>query len=230
MKPEDIQLTDYMRILLGEVPWSFLIEVVLRIFIIYLVLMISMRLMGKRMASMLSNSEMAALVSLAAAIGVPMLAPDRGMLPVVIIALIVVSIQRLISYYASKDAAIESTVLGDLSVLVKDGQMLLDVMEKNRIPRERLLAEFRNTGVRNLGMIRRAYFEAGGNFTHMQYDEPRPGLSIIPKWDQEFREEQQVAEGVYACNSCGNLVNDQTSTEANCTICGHQEWSQAVLT
>ena len=97
MKPEEIHITDYMRILLGEVPWSFLIEVVIRIGFIYLLLMVAMRLMGKRMASTLSNSELAALVSLAAAVGVPMLAPDRGMLPALIIAIIVVGIQRLMS-------------------------------------------------------------------------------------------------------------------------------------
>jgi len=51
MKPEDIQITDGLRMLLGEVPWGFLLEVALRILFLYGLILVSMRLMGKRMAS-----------------------------------------------------------------------------------------------------------------------------------------------------------------------------------
>src|SRR4051794_24953877 len=118
MKPEDIHITDYMRILLGEVPWSFLIECLIRIFFIYLLLMVAMRLMGNRMSNLLNNSEMAALVSLAAAIGVPVLSPDRGLLPALIIAIIVVTIQQIIAKNAFKNREFEEKVLGDISILV----------------------------------------------------------------------------------------------------------------
>jgi hypothetical protein len=86
MKKEDIHLGDWQRMFFGEVPGGFYWEVVLRIAVIYLILMVSMRLMGKRTASQLSRNEMIALVSLSAAIGVPLQAPDRGILAAVIIA------------------------------------------------------------------------------------------------------------------------------------------------
>lgn len=229
MKPEEIDITDYMRILLGEVPWSFLIEVVIRIGFIYLLLMISMRIMGKRMASMLSNSELAALVSLAAAVGVPMLAPDRGMLPALIIAVIVVGIQRLISYYSYKNSKFEFYALGDISVLVKEGRLLLDVMKLNRISPDRMLAEIRNEGITNLGKVRRAYFEATGEFTLYLYENPRPGLCIIPPWDEEFRAEQQYATGHFACSNCGNTVNKEKDKNWHCSNCGHKQWIDAVV-
>jgi len=81
MKPEEIHLKDWLRILIGEEPISFLLELIIRAAVVYLVLMLSMRLMGKRMSSQLSRNELATLVSLAAAVGVPMMAPDRGLLP-----------------------------------------------------------------------------------------------------------------------------------------------------
>jgi uncharacterized membrane protein YcaP (DUF421 family) len=60
------------RILIGENPWSFLLEVALRSGIIYVVLFITMRLMGKRMAAQLSVSELAVMITLGAAVGVPL--------------------------------------------------------------------------------------------------------------------------------------------------------------
>ena len=102
MKSFEIHLNDIQRILFGEVPPSFFLEIVLRTFVVYLILMVSMRMMGKRMSSELQRNELAALVTLAAAIGVPMHEPIRGLLPAVIIAIVVIVIQQLVAKKAAK--------------------------------------------------------------------------------------------------------------------------------
>lgn len=92
MKSSEAELWDWMRILFGaEVPPVFLVEVLIRIIIIYLLLIGSMRIMGKRMSSMISRNEMIAMISLAAAIGIPIQDPARGLLPAFIIAGIVIA-------------------------------------------------------------------------------------------------------------------------------------------
>ncbi|QJW89539.1 hypothetical protein HNV11_09185 [Spirosoma taeanense] len=75
MKPEEIHLNDWVRILIGEVPGTYFIEIVIRIAFVYLLLSVSMRLMGKRMAAQMNRNELAAQVSLAAAIGMPVWRP-----------------------------------------------------------------------------------------------------------------------------------------------------------
>ncbi|MGV3705261.1 MAG: hypothetical protein ACO1NU_07750 [Arcticibacter sp.] len=102
MEKDKIDIGDWQRILIGDVPGHFYLEIILRMAFIYLVLMVAMRLMGKKMASQLNSSQMAAMVSLAAATGIPILAPDRGLLPVVIIAVVVVGLERFVSWLASK--------------------------------------------------------------------------------------------------------------------------------
>ncbi|TDH21566.1 hypothetical protein EXU57_18835 [Segetibacter sp. 3557_3] len=81
MKPEEIRLGDWARMVLGEVSPGFLIEIVIRAFAIFLILVVSMRLLGRRMAGQLNRMELIALFSLAAAIGVPFQTPDRGCFP-----------------------------------------------------------------------------------------------------------------------------------------------------
>jgi uncharacterized membrane protein YcaP (DUF421 family) len=56
--------TELHRLLLGDYPWWFLLEVLLRSWLIYIVLFITMRLMGKRMAAQLSISELAVMITL----------------------------------------------------------------------------------------------------------------------------------------------------------------------
>src|ERR1700712_2197316 len=97
MKPDEIKLSDWKRILFGQVPPEFYIELVIRGLLVYLLLMVAMRLLGKRMSGQVSRLEMIALVSLASAVGVPLLSPMNGILPAVIIAIIIVGVVRLIS-------------------------------------------------------------------------------------------------------------------------------------
>lgn len=230
MKPEDIHLTDYMRIILGQVPWSFVLEVVLRMVFLYLLLILSMRLMGKRMAGMLSRIEMAGMVTLAAAIGVPLLAPDRGLLPAVIIAAVVVLTQRLIARLGVDHKELEQLTQGDIGIVVADGRLQYPDMEKAVLSQERLFAELRFAGIDHLGRVKRAYMEANGSFTILRATEPRPGLTLIPDWDREFVDAQPKAPDTYACCHCG-YVRPSPHHEPNtrCDACSHKEWTPAVL-
>src|ERR1700712_4738964 len=108
MKKQEIHITDWLRIVMGEVPPGFYLELVIRSALIFLLLMVAMRFMGKRMSGLLSRNELVAMVSLAAAIGTPLTTPDRGILPAVIIAIVVVYIERWISAKAFRNEAFES--------------------------------------------------------------------------------------------------------------------------
>ncbi|KUG08300.1 YetF domain-containing protein [Solirubrum puertoriconensis] len=230
MKPEDIQLTDIMRILQGQVPWSFLFEVVIRIVFLYLLLVVSMRLMGRRMASMLNRNEMAALVSLAAAIGVPMLAPDRGLLPALLIATVVVLTQRGIAQWARRNKSFERISQDDVSIIVEDGRLQHSAMLETLLSRERLFAELRFAGLDHLGKVKRAYMESNGSFTVLKQPEPQPGLTLLPGWDEEYISEQPKAPDTYACCNCGHVRHSRGhDPNTACDHCGEKRWTQAVV-
>jgi uncharacterized membrane protein YcaP (DUF421 family) len=229
MKPEEIHLSDWSRILVGEVPGSFYFEAIIRVVFIYLLLLTSMRLMGNRMGGVLTRNEMIAMISLAAANGVALMAPDRGLLPVVVVAAVIVSYQRLIARQAFWHPKFESVVLDDLSILVEDGHLNLDKLSASVLSRERLLARLRQESISNLGAVRRAYQEANGAFSIITYSEPKPGLSILPQTDEAFRNEQEKAPGQFACGSCGQLVPSAQAPTNQCPRCGQQEWQAAVM-
>src|SRR4051812_25827253 len=129
MESKDIKIDDWMRIFVGPVPASFYPELIIRGIIFLLLLVFCMRLLGKRMTSHLSQLELVALVSLASAIGVPMLAPDRGILPSVMIAFIVVGITWLISKLSYRSKSFEQFTQGKVSTLVENSTMEYQTME-----------------------------------------------------------------------------------------------------
>ena len=228
MKASDIHYNDWVRILVGDVPASFYIEVLIRAVVFYLLLLISIRLMGKRMASQLSRNDLAAMVSLAAAIGVPLQAPDRGILPAVIIAFIVVFTARWIGAKSAKNQKFERFSQGNISMLVKDSVLDLKTMEKVRLSRERLVAQLRSNSIKQLGSVKRLYMEAGGSFTLIEEEKPKPGLSIIPHWDQDFQSKFKKHEEIQVCQTCGITQNAPFDNKSKCPNCGDCNWTAAV--
>jgi uncharacterized membrane protein YcaP (DUF421 family) len=186
MKAEDIHIQDIGRILMGEVPASFLIEVIIRIVFLFLLLLFSMRLMGRRMSATLNRNELAALVALAAAIGVPLQEPARGLIPAVIIAIVVIAIQRVIAIIASRNKKFEMVTQDNFDVLVEDGELNMECMKKTGLSQDRVFAELRAAGIDNLGQVERLYIESSGKLNVLRYADPKPGKSIIPQWDKDF--------------------------------------------
>ncbi|AKD57125.1 DUF421 domain-containing protein [Spirosoma radiotolerans] len=228
MKKDAIHLADWQRIFLGEVPGSFYVEILIRAAVVYLILVVSMRLMGRRMSSQLSRNEMAAMVSMAAAIGVPILDASRGLLPAVIIALVVVSTQRLVSYWASRNETFEGISQDINSTLVENAVIQLKAMKEARMTRELLFAQLRSSGLIHLGHVKRLYIEANGEFTLIKEPEPKPGLSLLPEWDTDFIDEQEKAPEHCVCYHCGNPQPASGREADACARCGHQEWVPAL--
>jgi uncharacterized membrane protein YcaP (DUF421 family) len=228
MKPEEIKLTDWFRILFGEVPAGFYIELIIRAGFFYLLLMVSMRLLGKRMSSQLGRTEMAAMVTLAAAIGVPLQAPDRGLLPAIVIAFVVIYVGRWIAAKAFRDQEFEKISQGNIDVLVKNSVLDLATMKKVRLTRERLVAQLRSSGITHLGKVKRLYMEANGNFTLIEEENPRPGLSIIPRWDEDFNKRFKKDSDLMVCQTCGITQKKPFDTNSQCPNCGDSKWTEAV--
>jgi len=223
MKAYEIKLEDWQRILFGQVPPVFYLEAALRILFIYLLIVISMRRMGKRMSSNLSRNEMAATIAMAAAVGIPVHSPERGLLPAVIVACIVVFGQGFISRRAMKSNRFEHRLLGRISTLVKDGELILEEMVRSRLPQDRVFSEVRSAGLKQLGQVSRLYFEANGTFSLVENPHPHPGLTVVPETDAELRALQKKEEHL-VCTVCGR---PQRGLPA-CDNCHSTAFTQAV--
>lgn len=230
MNKEDIKLSDWGRIFLGDVPPEFIIEVIVRMIFIYVILVVSLRLLGKRMESMLSRGEMVTLVTLGASVGVAIHTPERGLLPSLMVIIIIISLQALQAYITSRNSKAERLLLDQISTLVEDGRMILGEMKKSRITRERLFAALRLKGIVNLGTIQRVYFESKGVFSIVTYvdQKEKPGLCILPDEDEDFRAEIDYNEYFHSCRQCGNTIEKKNHENQQCTICKVNDWEKSV--
>jgi uncharacterized membrane protein YcaP (DUF421 family) len=225
MSSEKIRVFDLARMVLGNTPATFLIEAALRLSVLYAVLALAMRLMGRRMSSQLSRNELLAMVALAAGIGPAMQDPQRGLLPAFVVAAWVVLFQWAVAKAMASNDRFEAIANGIGDTLVIDGRVLVRALRRNVVSRERLFAELRGHGITQLGEVERVYIEANGSFSIVRFDEPRPGLTVIPTFDRELLAEQR-RETETACATCGALTGNE---EICCRFCRSQQRMQAVV-
>src|SRR3954469_18684744 len=114
MKKEEIHLWDLKRILIGQAPPEFLLEVFIRSLIIYVAAIIIMRYMGKRMNGQHSIIELSVMVMMGAIVAVPMQIPDRGILQGLLILVVTLLLLRTLNWLGFKSEKVEKTVQGEL--------------------------------------------------------------------------------------------------------------------
>ena len=213
--------------LIGEAPWRFAGEVLLRFVIIYLILLLVLRLMGRRFAGQLSIVDLAIMVMLGAAIGAPLQTPEKGILPTVLLLLTLLGCFRLLSLLSFYSHKIETFTQGDATLLVMDGRLALEHLYHAEFSRDRTLSKLRSLGVQHLGEVRRAWLEPTGRVSLLLYKQPHVGLWLLPDQNEDFNKRIKV-EGSFACANCGFVIQSDSAPETPCDYCQHRNWQPAV--
>ena len=227
MKKEDIHLWDIERILLGEAPVSFLFETLIRSIISFAILLLIVRLLGKRMSGKLTSTEMSVQLMFGAIVSSAMQIPDRGILEGGFSLLLVLLFQRLFTWWTYHNQKIEDTFLGTTSLLIKDGVIQLKALEKETISRNQLFAKLRTQNIKQLGEIKRIYMETNGKFSIYKSKEKKPGLAVLPKDDADAMAQLKVHEGTLVCEECGFIVEEKEKPD-KCPFCENNNWKPAV--
>ncbi|WP_128546643.1 DUF421 domain-containing protein [Larkinella soli] len=228
MKKEEIHFDDWKRILLGNNPPEFLIEVFFRSLLILLFFLVIVRLLGKRMNGQLTLTEMAVMLTLGAIISPIMQLPDRGILLGVMVLVCALSFQRQLTRLDFKSKRVEEITQGKESLLIEDGVLQLEAMERARISKQQLFAVLRSHKIFNVNKVERLYIEACGLFSIYTAEDEKPGLSAFPDTDPEVHSLQPAAApAVVACMNCGN-TEQMEDQKTPCPVCQEVEWTQAV--
>ncbi|UEG55001.1 DUF421 domain-containing protein [Mucilaginibacter daejeonensis] len=226
MKKEDIKLWDIDRILFGQEGPAFLLEVLARTFLTYIILLFIVRWLGKRMSGQLSVLEMAVMLTLGAIVSVGMQIPDRGVLLSAAVLLFILTFQRGLAWLGFKSRKVENLTHGTLDILVMDGIMQLEAMKRCSISRQQLFAHLRTKNITNLGAVKRVYLEASGLFSIYCAEDERPGLPLYPPIDEKILN-GRLNDELVSCTHCG-LTCAKEPHQPHCQDCEANEWTAAI--
>ena len=144
---------DWQTLLLGKDEWSFLLEAAFRSAIMFIIILLSLRFLGKRGITQLSVFELGVIIGLGSAAGDPMFYKEVGLLPGLVVFIIVVSFYKFVTYLVNKNQQFERFVEGNPVAILEDGQILLSNFKKEPLALNEFLAKLRLKSVSHLGQV-----------------------------------------------------------------------------
>lgn len=228
--PEIIQL-DLKSLLLGSEKWEFLLETAFRTFVMFIVILLYLRLLGKRGVKQLSVFELGVIIGLGSAAGDPMFYKDVGLLPGVLVFSIVFGLYRFITFLINRSDSFERFVEGTPTCILQEGQILVKNFREEPIATDEFFSQLRLHNVSHLGQVKEAIIETNGEISIFYFaeEEVKYGLPIIPR---ECKDKLVTipAEDYYACTACGYTDKLTATNEHICPYCEKKEWVKAINT
>ncbi len=159
----------------------------LRTIILYILVLVVMRLMGKREIGQLQPFELAISIMIADLATIPMAEPgipiSNGIIP--ILGLLVMHL--LISLLNLKNVKVRELVCGKPSILIYRGKIDEQKMKKERFTVDELEERLRGNNVNNIGDVEYAILETSGQITVIQKPDKRTTIpedfNIMPEYE-----------------------------------------------
>ena len=144
------------------VPWW---ELIARSLIVYLFLLTLIRLTGKRQVGQLAPFDLILLLVLSNAVQNAMNGGDNSVQAGIISALTLVMLNYGIGYATFRSKRFEALIEGRPQLLIHNGKLYRDVMEKQRLTQHELDAALRRQGVSDIAHVHVAVIENNGDIT-----------------------------------------------------------------
>ncbi len=219
---------NWKELLMGSEDWNFLPEVIIRTLVMFLVVLISLSILGKRGVKQLSVFELVVIIGLGSAAGDPMFYKDVGLIPAIIVFIIVIGLYSLVTHWVGKSKTIENLVEGKPVCLIKEGMFAIDNFRKEALGQDEFFAELRLKSVSHLGQVENAIIETNGGISIFFYpdEEVKYGLPIMPgSLDNKVSEINKA--GFYSCIFCGYTKKSEPVAQLICPVCKKNKWTEA---
>ena len=221
-------IEDWKMFFVGEHEPLFLLEVFIRSVLMFLVILVALRILGKRSVSQLSVFELGVIIGLGSAAGDPMFNQDVGLLPCLVVFGVIIGMSRLLTFIINKSDKLEKKLEGKPTYLVEDGQLLYKEFKSEPVAQNELFSQLRLSNVSHLGQIRTAIIESNGGISILYLDDKdvRWGLPVLP----HLIEHPLTAinkNGQYACIECSLTQELPAGPTPVCPQCNCQKWVAA---
>ncbi|MFL9832865.1 YetF domain-containing protein [Chryseobacterium terrae] len=218
----------WKELFLGTEDWGFLLEIVLRTIIMFLTIIISLRVLGKRGVKQLSIFELVVIIGLGSAAGDPMFYKEVGIVSSMLVFLVIIILYSSITALIGRFKKIENLFEGKAIYLIEEGVFSIDNFKKENLGSDEFFAELRVKGISHLGQIECAIEEVSGEISvfFRENEDVKYGLPIMLNSLQNPVKYIEK-EGHYSCTFCGFTEEKQIGNAGKCKNCGKQNWVKA---
>ena len=191
----------------------------IRTALLYCILMIGLRLMGKRQIGELEPSELVLTMMISDLASVPMQDFGIPLLAGFIPILTLLALSLFLSQLSLHNLRFRRLMCGSPTILIRNGEIQQSAMRKNRLTLDELLEELREQGYSDLQDIKYAILENSGQLSVFPWTTQQP--PTVEQLGLEIQDDVTLPVV---------LINDGRVLQKNLTACGRDaRWLQKQL-
>ncbi|HET6179296.1 MAG TPA: YetF domain-containing protein [Candidatus Sulfotelmatobacter sp.] len=151
-----------------------LLQIVLRTGVIYLLVLIGVRLSGKREVGQMTPFDLTLLLLLSNSVQNAMTGPDTSLLGGVIAAGTLLILNYVVADLAGGNRRFRKLIEGEPSLLVHDGNVIESHMAREHVSMDELHRALREHGINSCDQVALAVLEVDGSISCLKYEEIKP--------------------------------------------------------
>lgn len=154
--------------------WHILLQILLRTAAIYAVVLLGVRLSGKREVGQMTPFDLTLLLLISNAVQNAMTGPDTSLFGGVVAAGTLLVLNYFVAELSGANRRFRRFVQGQPSLLVHDGQVIASHMAKEHVSMDELQRALREHGINSYHDVALAVLEVDGSISCLKYDEIQP--------------------------------------------------------
>lgn len=164
-------------------PWW---EIILRTAVVYVVVLVLLRVAGKRELGQMSPVDLVVILVIANAVQNAMTGGDNSLIGGVIAATTLVAINTLFAKVAHRVPYLEHLFESQPTQLIKAGKLIKSNLERENVEFDELMMAAREHGIEDIAKVDSAYLERDGSISIIPKD--APGKSGSGRHIRQFRQ------------------------------------------
>ena len=151
-----------------------LLQIVLRTGVIYLLVLIGVRLSGKREVGQMTPFDLTLLLLLSNSVQNAMTGPDPSLLGGAVAACTLLVLNYGVAAVSGSNRRLRRLIEGQPTLLIHDGKIIEPHMARERVSMDELHRALREHGINNCDQVALAVLEVDGSISCLKYDEIKP--------------------------------------------------------
>jgi uncharacterized membrane protein YcaP (DUF421 family) len=153
------------------------LQIALRTAVIYLVVLIGVRLSGKREVGQMTPFDLTLLLLLSNSVQNAMTGPDTSLVGGIVAACVLLLLNYLVADVSGFNRRFRHFIQGEPSLLIHDGRIIPAHMAKEHVSMDELQRALREHGISTYHDVALAVLEVDGSISCLKYDEIKPDAS-----------------------------------------------------
>ncbi len=151
-------------------------QIVARTGAVYLLVLVGVRLTGKREVGQMTPFDLTLLLLLSNSVQNAMTGPDTSLMGGAVAATVLLGLNFLVGWLSGVNRGFRRMVQGSPSLLIHDGQLVMDHLKREHLTVDEVMRALREHGIGCIAEVAVGVLEVDGSLSFLKTDEVPEGL------------------------------------------------------